>query len=87
MLNYTFAIDGAGTIRLFDGINPEPFVIQPNWPNGQAWAAGEAEAWAEQMILALTDPDADDAGDSPDAPTKPKFVAELLEPEETESPE
>jgi hypothetical protein len=87
MREFSFNIDAAGVLRLFDGVNAEPFVIQPNWPNGQAWADGEAEAWAEQLILALTDVDADDAGDSPDAPTKPKYVDEIIELKQTKSPE
>jgi hypothetical protein len=68
-----------GEVLIFDQGAEIPFLRQPFWPDGTAWGAGEAEAWAEQVILAMTDPDADDAGDSPDAPTKPKYVPE--EPE------
>ena len=64
-------VDGAAC--LFENGNDVPFVKQPHWPNGTPWAEGEAETWAEQALLALTDPDADDAGDTPDAPTKPKY--------------
>ena len=63
-----------GAVYIFDAQSDIPFIYQPHWPNGQDWADGEAEAWAAQVILALTDPDADDAGDSPEQPTKPKIV-------------
>lgn len=78
-------IDGA--VCIFEGENEFPFLKQPHWPNGTEWDAGEAEAWAAQAILAMTDPDADDAGDGPDAPTKPKYVAEVIEPEDSVTPE
>ena len=71
-------VDGA--VLIFEGDNETPFMFQPTWPDGSDWAEGQAEAWAAQAILAMTDPDADDAGDSPDAPTKPKYVPEV-EPE------
>jgi hypothetical protein len=76
MYNYTFSIDEHGAVWFFDGVNPEPFMWQPNWPDGTEWADGEAEAWAKQTILALTDPDADYAGDNPANPTKPRVVPE-----------
>lgn len=73
------------SVLIYEGDSEIPFLVQPHWPDGSEWAVGEAEAWAEQAILAMTDPDADDAGDSPDQPTKPKFV--LVEPEPEALPE
>jgi len=73
-----------GEVLIYEGENEVPFLRQPTFPDGSPWGAGQAEAWAEQAILAMTDPDADDAGDSPDAPTKPKYVPEVepkVEPE------
>lgn len=67
-------VDGA--VLIFEGDNETPFMFQPFWPDGSEWAEGQAEAWAEQVILSLTDPTADLAGDSPDAPTKPRIVLE-----------
>ena len=69
-----------GVVLIYEGENEVPFLRQPTYPDGSPWGAGQAEAWAEQAILAMTDPDADDAGDSPDAPTKPKYVPKV-EPE------
>lgn len=79
--NLTFTIDNDGAVWLYDGINPEPFLYQPTFPNGSPWGEGQAEAWAKQVILAMTDPDADDAGDGPHAPTKPKYVPPVEEAE------
>jgi hypothetical protein len=79
--NFTYEIDEQGAVWLFDGINPEPFLHQPNWADGTAWSEGEAEAWAEQVILSLTDPTADIPGDNPSEPTKPRPAPQELEPE------
>jgi len=78
MENFYFEIDEDGAVLIFDGVNELPFVKQPNWPAGQAWGAGEAEAWAEQLILSLTDETADYAGNSPDEPTiaRPPVIIE-----------
>lgn len=67
-----------GIVCIFEGDRDVPFLKQPHWPNGEAWSGNEAENWAKQAILALTDPNADDAGDGPDAPTKPKYVPEEI---------
>jgi len=88
MSDFYFEIADDKSVAIFDGVNPEPFVIQPTWPDGTAWGVGEAEAWAEQMILSVTDVTSDLPGDSPDAPTKVRPIPEeVIEPEETESPE
>lgn len=65
-----------GVVLIYEGENEVPFLRQPTYPDGSAWGEGQAEAWAEQVILSLTDPTADLAGDSPDAPTKPRPVLE-----------
>lgn len=71
-----------GVVLIYEGENEVPFIRQPAYPNGAPWGAGQAEAWAEQVILSLTDPTADLAGDSPDEPTKPRPVPEeVVEPE------
>jgi hypothetical protein len=76
-------VDGA--VLIFEGENEAPFMLQPTWPDGSAWAEGEAEAWAAQVILSLTDPTSELPGDSPDAPTKPRPApeeeVEVVEPE------
>jgi hypothetical protein len=73
-------VDGA--VFIYEDESETPFLFQPTFPDGSPWGPGQAEAWAEQAILAMTDPEADDAGDSPDAPTKPKYVPQAeVEPE------
>lgn len=59
-----------GIVYMFDEGADVPFLKQPTWPNGDEWLEGEAENWAEQMILALTNPDADLAG--PDRENHPQ---------------
>lgn len=50
-----------------------PVLFQPHWPDGTAWAnRSEAETWVQQWILSNEDPTADLAGDSPDAPIRPR---------------
>jgi hypothetical protein len=76
-------IDGA--VLIFEGDNEAPFMLQPTWPDGSAWAEGEGEAWAAQVILSLTDPTSELPGDNPNEPTKPRPVPqeepEVVEPE------
>jgi len=65
-----------GVLFIYDANSEIPFIKQPTWPCGIQWAEGEAEAWAAQTILALTDPTADLAGPSPEIPTEARPVYE-----------
>ncbi len=65
-----------GILYIFDQGSNVPFILQPTWPSGDAWGDGEAEAWAEQTILALNDPTADLAGPSPEMPTEARRAVE-----------
>lgn len=67
-LRYELNEHGAALIFIDD--LPKPSINQPTWPDGTAWADGEAEAWAEQYILSIEDETADLPGDSPSQPTK-----------------
>jgi hypothetical protein len=71
MAKYKYTIDADG-VKVFEDNAKVPFLLQPNWPDGQEWGAGEAEAWAEQKILELTDNTADCAGHNPEQPTIPR---------------
>lgn len=73
--NFSIEILEDNVLEVFDGVNPEPFLRQPHWPNGEAWAnADEARAWGEQMVLSMTDETAELAGPSPEQPTTPRPV-------------
>jgi hypothetical protein len=38
-------------IRVFDGVNKEPFLYQPHYPNGDTFdSVAEATSWAEEAI-------------------------------------
>jgi hypothetical protein len=69
-----------GVLFIYQNNSKIPFIKQPTWPCGDEWADGEAEAWAEQTILALTDATADLAGPSREMPTEVRPVFD----EETE---
>lgn len=84
MSNFYFEIEENGSVVIFDGVNPEPFVRQPCWPNGTEWSGDEASKWAEQVILSIEDTTAAFAGNSPEEPTieRPVVVEEIVvEPE------
>jgi hypothetical protein len=67
-------IDGVALV--YEEDRDVPFLRQPHWPNGDAWEAGEAESWAEQVILSLADVTADLAGPSRDLHPQPRPAAE-----------
>ena len=70
-----YEIDQDGALLIYND-SDEPIIYQPQWPNGAEWSDGEAEAWADQYILSLTDETADLPGDGPEQPTKPRPVIE-----------
>lgn len=40
-------------IKIFDGVNAEPFMFQPHYPNGDSFDSfEEAENWAKEQIKA-----------------------------------
>jgi hypothetical protein len=85
MSNFYYEIEADGSVIIYDGVNPEPFVRQPTWANGTEWSGDEASKWAEQVILSIEDPTAAFAGNSPEEPTieRPIVVEEV--PEEPEA--
>jgi hypothetical protein len=86
MTRYRYEIDAQNAIRVWDNENPNendaPFFLQPDWPDATPWAdKAEAQAWAEQLILSMTDETADLPGENPDQPTNPRVIAEPVEEE------
>jgi len=73
--NFSIQIQDGNVLEIFDGINPEPFIRQPHWPDGTAWASSqEAKIWGQQQILSMTDQTAELPGINPDQPTMPRPV-------------
>lgn len=67
-----------GVLIGYDGINPEPFLHQPAWPDGTAWKSeSEALGWFNVLVLSLTDPTADLAGDNPQNHPVPRPKVEI----------
>lgn len=81
MNNYKYEVNEKNEIRIWDLVNPNfkgsPFLFQPTWPNGAAWASPEeAAAWAELVIESMENPTSEFlAGDSPEEPRKQRVVA------------
>ena len=68
MAKYRYTIDADG-VKVYEDNNTFPFILQPNWPDGQAWGDGEAQAWAEAKVAELSSDTAPFAGHNPDRPT------------------
>ena len=57
-----YEIDENNAIRIWNDGQEEPFLFQPDWPNGEAWSdAKEAEDWAIAKIAEIEDPSAYEA--------------------------
>ena len=68
---FSYTISETNIVNIFSDTQSEPVIIQPNWPNGTAWAnSAEAESWAQLCIAAMEDPSA------PDAPAGPGVEGE-----------
>jgi hypothetical protein len=51
-----YEIDENNAVKIYDGINPEPFWYQPHYPNEDAFdSKEEATAWAELAMASQTD--------------------------------
>lgn len=74
-----YEINQDGTLLIWGEAEDAPAMAQPSWPDGTAWKKGEAEAWAEQLLLSWQDPLADLPGESPSQPTIPRPVIEVEE--------
>ena len=62
MSQYRYEVDELNAVRIWDDENSAneglPFIYQPHWPDSTAWQSKEqAEAWAEDYIESLTNPD------------------------------
>lgn len=72
-----------GVLLGFDGVNDEPFLSQPSWPDGTEWA-NEAEAleFFDVLVTSLSDESAPIVGDGPG-----NHPQERLQPEDSVTPE
>jgi hypothetical protein len=63
-----YEIDENNAVHMWNDTQDEPFLFQPDWPNGTPWAnAEEAENWAKAKIAELEDPEAYEAPAFPGA--------------------
>lgn len=55
-MTYRYEIDENNAIHMWVDTQEEPFIFQPDYPDGTPWAdAADATAWAEAKIAELTD--------------------------------
>ncbi len=70
MSRYRYEVDADNAIRAWDDGNPnengEPFLFQPDWPDGTPWSSKEeATTWAEAFVKMMEDPKNGRPGDNP----------------------
>jgi hypothetical protein len=72
-----------GVLLGFDSASDVPFLSQPTWPDGTAWAS-EAEAldFFDVLVVSFSDKSAPIVGDGPHNHPQPRLVIE--EPESIE---
>jgi hypothetical protein len=73
-----FEILDNGSVEVWGEATDGPAMVQDSWPDGTAWGEGEAQAWAEQLLLSWADLTADLPGESPDSPTTPRPAPEPI---------
>lgn len=57
-----YEIDSNNAIKIWNDGEENPFLFQPDWPDGTPWAdAQEAESWALAKIAEIEDPNAFEA--------------------------
>lgn len=57
-----YEIDEQNAVHMWDDINPEPFLYQPHYPNGDSFdTKEEAEIWAKYKLDELTIEEAPEA--------------------------
>ena len=64
-------------VRVYNDESPNesgaPFLFQPDWPNGDAWATkAQATAWAEAVLASYADETAPLPGPNAANPTQPR---------------
>jgi hypothetical protein len=80
---FRYEVDENLTLRIWDTTNThgEPFILQPQWPDGTPWGSvEEVSSWAETKINEFLDENSLLAGISPSQPT----LVRLTKLEETE---
>ena len=78
---YRYEIDDNDnfTISCWQDDIPDPFLLQPHWPNGELFAShAEAEQWITEKLEEIEDPTAPYATDGPGLSRFPRPTAEEL---------
>lgn len=67
------------TVEIFNDAQEAPFIRQPQWPNGTAWAsAEEARGWAEMYVESIEVPEAPFAPNEPGGERQAKPTPEQI---------
>jgi hypothetical protein len=74
-MKFRYEIDKNNAVWIYADSNKVASVFQPDWPDTTPWAnKAEAETWAKNWILAVTDETAALPGNNPSEPTVPRSV-------------
>lgn len=79
-MEYRYEIDEKNTVRVWHDEQEAPFLLQPDYPNGDAWTLEQATAWAEAYMSYVTDETAPMPGPSAAEPTVPRPEPYIPEP-------
>lgn len=67
------------TVEIFNDQQEPPFLRQPHWPNGEAWASAEqAREWAEMFVDSLENAEVPYAPNGPGQERQAKPTAEEI---------
>jgi hypothetical protein len=77
-----YEVDKDNIVHMWDDVNPEPFLFQPHYPNGDSFdTKEEAETWAQYKLEELTIEEAPQAplgkGFDPEPKPTPMQAAEM----------
>lgn len=71
-MTFRHEVDSENTLRIWrEGIEA-PVLLQPHYPNGDAWTSEQAEEWAAIYITSIEDPTAPLPGPSAEHPSVPR---------------
>lgn len=74
-----YEINQDNVVEMWDDINPEPFLYQPHYPNGDSFdSKEEAEIWAKYKLEELTIAEAPEAPLGKNLPATPKPTKEEM---------
>jgi len=79
-MSITYEIDSDNTVKVMSSDFEFPILVQPTWPNGEAWSdSAEAAAWAELYVVEITNEDSLLAPFGRGLPGRPRLTIEQMQ--------